>query len=106
MVLRESSDDRDAVASTDVAAAHVGVRAPAFESTVKQATDVVRVAATGDLHCPRTPEEELQALFHEIAEHADVLLLCGDLIDYGKPEEARQLVRYVGEVRRIPILAV
>ena len=31
----------------------------------------------------------LQTLFGQIAEHADVLALCGDLTDYGDPEEAR-----------------
>jgi Icc-related predicted phosphoesterase len=93
------------MASIGGTATHVGA-APESEVAAKDKTGVVRIAATGDLHCPRTPGEELQALFHEIAEHADVLLLCGDLTDYGKPEEARQLVQYLGEVRRIPILAV
>lgn len=66
----------------------------------------IRIAAVGDLHCPRTSEEDLRALFQGLPEQADVLLLCGDLVDYGKPEEARQLVSHVGAARGMPILAV
>lgn len=66
----------------------------------------VRVAAVADLHCPRTSNEDLQALFKDLDHQADVLLLCGDLIDYGKPEEARQLAQHLSELRNIPVLAV
>ena len=53
--------------------------------------EVIRVAAVGDLHCPRTSPDELRELFENLANEADVLLLCGDLTDYGKPDEARVL---------------
>jgi len=66
----------------------------------------VRLAAVGDLHCPRTSAEELRGLFHNLADEADVLLLCGDAINYGKPEEARQLALHLGEVLPMPIVAV
>jgi len=66
----------------------------------------VRVAAVGDLHCPRTSTEELRALFHDLSNEADVLLLCGDLTDYGKPDEARLLVDQLAQARSMPILAV
>jgi Icc-related predicted phosphoesterase len=69
-------------------------------------TGRVRLAAVGDLHCPRTPGEELQALFSEVLERADVLLLCGDLVDYGRPEEARELVQHLSVLRKLPVLAV
>ena len=69
-------------------------------------TGTVRMAAVGDLHCPRTSLEELRALFHELSNEADVLLLCGDLTDYGKPDEARLLVDGLALVRPVPILAV
>jgi Icc-related predicted phosphoesterase len=49
----------------------------------------VRVAALGDLHCTKTSQGAFQPLFARIAESADVLLLAGDLTDYGLPEEAR-----------------
>jgi Predicted phosphoesterases, related to the Icc protein len=68
---------------------------------------VVRVAALGDVHCKQTSEGALQGLFSQVAESADVLLLCGDLTDYGLPEEAHILASELKPVvKKIPILAV
>jgi Icc-related predicted phosphoesterase len=66
---------------------------------------VVRVAAVGDLHCRKNSHGEFQPLFTRMAE-ADVIVLCGDLTDYGLPEEARVLAREIGAAVRIPVLAV
>jgi len=66
---------------------------------------IVRVAAVGDLHCTKTSQGTLQPLFAKIGEAADVLLLAGDLTDYGTPEEARILARELTPVR-IPTVAV
>jgi Icc-related predicted phosphoesterase len=66
---------------------------------------VVRVAAVGDLHCARTSQGAFQALFSRIAESAEVLLLAGDLTDYGLPEEARVLAKELAAVR-MPTAAV
>jgi Icc-related predicted phosphoesterase len=71
-----------------------------------QGNGTVRIAAVGDLHCPRITSDELHSLFAYVADQADVLLLCGDLTDFGKPDEARQLVQHVSAAGRIPILAV
>jgi len=71
-----------------------------------QDNGTVRIAAVGDLHCPRTTPDELHSLFAYVSEQADVLLLCGDLTDFGKPDEARQLVQHLSTAGRIPILAV
>lgn len=69
-------------------------------------TEIVRVAAVGDLHCAKTTAPgHLHALFTQVAEHADVLVLCGDLTDYGLPEEARLLARELAAAR-VPIVAV
>jgi Icc-related predicted phosphoesterase len=66
----------------------------------------VRVAATGDLHFGRADHgTQLRPLFAEVAERADVLVLCGDLTDTGDPEEARGLARVLTSVT-IPIVAV
>jgi Icc-related predicted phosphoesterase len=65
----------------------------------------VRIAAVADLHCSRHAQGAFQPLFAYVAEQADVLLLCGDLIDYGQPEEAQLLVKELGTVK-LPILAV
>ncbi len=60
------------------------------------AKDTVRVAALADLHYSRTAAAGmLQPLFAQITESADVLVLCGDLTDYGLAEEARALAREV-----------
>jgi Icc-related predicted phosphoesterase len=66
---------------------------------------VVRVAAIGDLHCSRTAQGAFQPLFAKIAESADVLLIAGDLTDYGLPDEARVLARELAAIH-LPIIAV
>ena len=67
--------------------------------------ETVRLAAVGDVHCTRTSSGTLAPLFMEAAAQADVLLLAGDLTDYGLAEEARVLARELSGVK-IPILAV
>lgn len=67
----------------------------------------VRIAAIGDLHFGRTtPPGSLQPLFAQISESADILALCGDLTDYGLPEEARAFVKELSPAVKIPIVAV
>lgn len=66
---------------------------------------VVRVAATGDLHCSRTAQGAWQPLFARVGESADMLLLAGDLTDYGTPDEARVLARELAPLR-LPTIAV
>jgi Icc-related predicted phosphoesterase len=65
----------------------------------------LRIAAVGDLHYTRTSRGKLQQAFARVHEHADVLLLCGDLTDYGQPEEAEVLAKDLGGVR-VPMVAV
>ena len=67
--------------------------------------DVVRVAAVGDLHCAKTSQGAFQTLFARISEAADLLLLPGDLTDYGLPEEASILAKELTALR-IPAAAV
>jgi len=66
----------------------------------------VRIGAIGDLHCPRFGIEELKSLFAEIARRCDVLLLCGDITDYGKPEEAELFTTALAALKGIPVVAV
>jgi len=69
--------------------------------------DVVRIAATGDLHHGRhVVPGSLQPLFAQATESADVLVICGDLTDYGLPEEARALAREITSALKIPAVAV
>jgi Icc-related predicted phosphoesterase len=68
--------------------------------------DVVRVAAVGDLHFGRAAVPgTLQPLFAQISDEADVLVLPGDLTDYGLPEEARALGREMAALK-IPAVGV
>jgi Icc-related predicted phosphoesterase len=65
----------------------------------------VRVAALGDLHCPRTGTDVLGPLLARMAEDADVILLCGDLTDRGGEEESRLLARTLSGLH-VPVIAV
>src|SRR5258706_3442761 len=69
------------------------------------AESVVRMAALADLHCTKTSQGAFQPLFAAIAESADMLLLAGDLTDYGLPEEARVLAKEMTALR-IPVVGV
>ena len=53
----------------------------------------VRIAAIADVHFGRHPASALQPIFSRLGDEADVLLLCGDLTDYGLPDEAPRLAR-------------
>lgn len=65
----------------------------------------VRLAAVSDIHYTRNSHGALVGLFARAAEQADVLLLGGDLTDYGLVEEARALAEDLRGVR-IPVIAV
>jgi Icc-related predicted phosphoesterase len=67
---------------------------------------LMRVAATADLHFGKSSIGMLQPILSQIATEADVLLIAGDLTDYGHPEEARALVKELTSTVRIPIVAV
>ena len=55
------------------------------------ADGTMRVAAIGDLHVREDGERSYRALFAEISQVADVLVLAGDLTDFGKTGEAEML---------------
>jgi Icc-related predicted phosphoesterase len=76
-----------------------------MEQAERHPSGTVRLAAVGDVHCTKHSQGALQPLFATVAEQADVLVLCGDLTDYGQPEEAHILVRELSGVR-LPIVAV
>jgi Icc-related predicted phosphoesterase len=69
------------------------------------AGDVVRLAAVSDLHYSKSSQGAAQSLFAQIADTADVLVLCGDLTDYGLAEEARILAKDLAAVK-IPVVSV
>jgi Icc-related predicted phosphoesterase len=65
----------------------------------------MRIAALADLHCNATSHDGFRPLFDEIGQNADVMMLCGDMIDYGLPEEALVLGKQIASLK-IPVLAV
>jgi len=66
---------------------------------------VVRVAAMSDVHYGKQSQGALASVFTEAARLADVLVICGDLTDYGLAEEARLLAKDLAGVK-IPVVAV
>ena len=68
--------------------------------------DTLRIAAIADIHVKKNSAGTLQPLFSQINEEADVLLLCGDLTDFGTIEEGKILAKEITSSLRIPPLAV
>jgi Icc-related predicted phosphoesterase len=65
----------------------------------------IRFAAVGDIHCTKNAAGTLRGFFAQASEAADALLLCGDLTDYGLPEEAKVLADELSVVS-VPVIAV
>lgn len=66
----------------------------------------IRIAALADLHYTKGSAGRLENLFVRASETADVLAVCGDLTDYGLPEEAAVLAQDIKTFVRIPSVAV
>ncbi len=69
-------------------------------------TGVTRIAAVGDVHCKKNSQGLLMPLFKAIAETADIVVLCGDLTDYGTAEETRVLIQEMAPALKLPCVAV
>jgi Icc-related predicted phosphoesterase len=69
-------------------------------------SETLRVAAVGDIHCTRTSAGQLAPFFAQVGAAADILLLAGDLTDYGLPVEAQILAHELSSGLRIPVIAV
>jgi Icc-related predicted phosphoesterase len=65
----------------------------------------MRVAAIGDLHVQEDSVAPYREMFTEISNSADVLLLCGDLTNFGKTKEAEILADDIKSCA-IPVLGV
>lgn len=68
-------------------------------------TEALTIAAIGDLHVTETSEGRYRALFEEMSDAADVIVLCGDLTNFGKASEAEVLAEDVRGAG-VPVLAV
>src|SRR5256885_2582105 len=65
----------------------------------------MRIAATADLHFSASRHSALHDQLNRVRDAADVLVLAGDLTNYGKPEEMEPLLNVI--VRsRVPTVAV
>jgi Icc-related predicted phosphoesterase len=68
--------------------------------------ETLRIAAIADIHVKKTGQPSLKPLFDAVSNEADVLLLCGDLTDYGLVDEAKVLARELTASLRIPSIGV
>jgi Icc-related predicted phosphoesterase len=76
------------------------------EKYIMSETRKVRVAALADCHYTRASAGHLKDLFVRASETADVLAVCGDMTDYGLPEEAAILAQDIKAYVRIPCVGV
>jgi uncharacterized protein len=65
----------------------------------------VRIAAIGDIHVHETSSAPYRDLFTEISDSCDVLVLAGDLTDFGKTSEAEILAEDLRHCK-VPVVAV
>jgi uncharacterized protein len=68
-------------------------------------SDLLTFAAIGDLHVREDRTSLYRELFAEISTKAEVLVLCGDLTDVGKPREAEVLAEDL-RACSIPVVGV
>jgi uncharacterized protein len=65
----------------------------------------MRIAATADLHFSPQSYARLKDQFERVRDEADVLVLAGDLTNYGQPSEMEPLLNVLVRLR-IPTIAV
>ena len=66
----------------------------------------VRIAVTADIHFSKASTTDIQSLCSEAGKAADVLAICGDLTDLGRPGEAVDLGKSISAHLKIPCVAV
>jgi Icc-related predicted phosphoesterase len=72
---------------------------------MQQTTETITVAAIGDLHVTENSVAPYREMFAEISRVADVLVLCGDLTNFGKTSEAGILAEDI-RTCAIPVIGV
>jgi len=65
----------------------------------------MRVAATADIHFTAQSYDGVREQMARVRDEADILVIAGDLTNYGNPEEMRALLSSLGPLR-LPIVAV
>jgi Icc-related predicted phosphoesterase len=84
---------------------HNGTGTGTAPTTRKSESSVIRLGAVSDLHYAKGSQGMMQSLFAEIDETVDILVLCGDLTDFGLADEARVLAKDLAAVH-VPVIAV
>lgn len=74
-----------------------------FQSEAANGT--VRIAAIGDLHVTENGSKPYHELFVEMSGEADIIVLCGDLTNYGKTREAEILAEDI-RAAKVPVVGV
>ena len=74
-------------------------------SAARDASRTVRIAASADLHAGPDDGQRLEAAFAKLESCADLLLLAGDLTQFGELEEAR-VVAAACRPLSIPVVAI
>src|SRR5215510_8459602 len=67
--------------------------------------NAMRIAAIADLHFTPQSYDHIREPLSHVKDEADVLVIAGDLTNYGKPEEMESLLNALVRLR-IPIVAV
>jgi Icc-related predicted phosphoesterase len=65
----------------------------------------MRIAATGDLHFVPSSQTVLRDQLNQVRDEADMLILAGDLTNYGQPAEMEVLLNAIVRLR-VPTVAV
>lgn len=65
----------------------------------------MKIAATADIHFSPQSYDRIREPLSRVRDEADVLVIAGDLTNYGKPEEMHSLLNALVRLR-IPIVAV
>src|ERR1700740_274317 len=65
----------------------------------------MRIAATADLHFSPANQAALRDELNKVRDDADVLVIAGDLTNYGQPSEMEPLLNALVRIR-VPTIAV
>src|SRR5947199_9874364 len=69
------------------------------------ASEEMRIAATADLHFTAQRYSALRDQLNQVRDEADLLVLAGDLTNFGQPEEKEPILNAIVRLR-VPTLAV
>jgi Icc-related predicted phosphoesterase len=59
-----------------------------------------------DVHYGKSSQGALQNVFAQASDESDVLVICGDLTDYGLVEEAKLLAKDITATVRVPVVTI